>query len=465
MLSLSRRQFSAGVLTEMVVFAGCCAATMLLAAFLQLEPYGVGAMSVFVPAIQFALIMTVLGVVFSLFRPGEPKSLTVVMFRTAIVLAVGFPIVYALFGYVAGGSEARLVLASASLFVLAAMLLIQAAISTVLDAGVGLRRVLIVGTGAEALAVEAVIGQMGVRRSIVIGFYPAGAEDIPAGQESGGKAPLLPRSIDLPAIVQRFKVDEVIVAVREQRGGVLPLRGLVECRTRGVLVRDLSAFYERVRGEVPIASLKASWLIYGDGFVQNATRSFVKRFFDMALASALLLLALPIMLVTVIAIFLESGAPIFILQERVGRGGRGFLCVKFRSMRTDAERDGVARWASANDSRITRVGRLIRKLRIDELPQLFNVLSGEMSLVGPRPERPSFVAGLREQIRFYEVRHSIKPGITGWAQIRYPYGSSVEDSQRKLQYDLYYVKNHSLSLDVLILMETVRVVLLGEGAH
>ncbi|MGZ9058532.1 MAG: sugar transferase, partial [Burkholderiaceae bacterium] len=168
---------------------------------------------------------------------------------------------------------------------------------------------------------------------------------------------------------------------------------------------------------------------------------------------------------SVVAIFLESGAPVFILQERIGRGGRPFLCVKFRSMRTDAERDGVARWASANDSRVTRVGRLIRKLRIDELPQLFNVLSGEMSLVGPRPERPSFVAGLTEQIRFYEVRHSIKPGITGWAQIRYPYGSSVEDSERKLQYDLYYVKNNSLSLDILILMETVRVVLLGEGAH
>jgi len=161
----------------------------------------------------------------------------------------------------------------------------------------------------------------------------------------------------------------------------------------------------------------------------------------------------------------ESGVPIFIWQQRVGRHGRPFLCVKFRSMRIDAEHDGVARWASANDARVTRVGRVLRKLRVDELPQLFNVLSGEMSLVGPRPERPSFVAGLKEQIRFYDLRHSVKPGITGWAQIRYPYGASVEDSQRKLQYDLYYVKNHSLSLDALILVETVRVVLLGEGAH
>ena len=450
----------------MVVFALCCAATMLLAASLQLGPYGVGTMSVFVPAVQFALIMTLLGAVFSLFRVGEPKTLAVVLVRTTIVLAVGFPIVYTLFGYVTGGSAARAVLGYASLFVLAGMVLIRAAVSTVLGAGVGLQRVLIVGTGAEALAVESVISQMGPRRSVVVGFYPTGPEDVPAAvQDSVGKAPLFPRSLDLPAIVERFKVDEVIVAVREQRGGVLSLRGLLECRARGVPVRDLSGFYERVRGEVPIESLKASWLIYGEGFAQDTTRTFVKRVFDMALAGLLLVLALPVMLATVIAIFLESGAPIFFLQERVGRGGRSFLCVKFRSMRTDAERDGVARWASPNDARVTRVGRLIRKWRIDELPQLFNVLSGEMSLAGPRPERPSFVSGLKEQIRFYDVRHSIKPGITGWAQIRYPYGSSVEDSQRKLQYDLYYVKNHSFSLDVLILMETMRVVLFGEGAH
>lgn len=465
MLSLSRRQFSAGALTEMAVFAACCTSTMLLAALLQLGPYGVGTMSVFIPAVQFALIMTALGVVFSLFRVGEPKSLTVVLIRTAIVLAVGFPIAYVWFGHVTGGSAARQVLGSASLFALAGVMLMRATVSTVLGAGVGMQRVLIVGTGAEALAVEKVVNQMGPRQSVVVGFYPTGTEDAPPVQDIEGKTPRFPRTIDLPSIVERFKVDEVIIAVREQRGGVLPIRDLLECRIRGVPVRDLSAFYERVRGEVPIESLKASWLIYGDGFAQDATRTFVKRVFDMVLAGMLLLLALPLMLLTVIAIFLESGAPVFILQERVGRGGRPFLCVKFRSMRTDAEQDGVARWATANDARVTRIGRLIRKLRIDELPQLFNVLSGEMSLVGPRPERPSFVRGLKEMIRFYDVRHSIKPGVTGWAQIRYPYGSSVEDSQRKLQYDLYYVKNHSLALDFLILVETVRVVLIGEGAQ
>ena len=464
MLSLSRRQFSAGALTEVAVFAGCCISTMLLAVLLHLGPYGVPAQSVFIPAVEFAAIMTSLGVIFALFRVGEPKPLTVIFVRTAIVLAVGFPIAYAAFGYVPGGSTARQVLGSASMYALASVVLIRAAASMVLEAGAGLQRILIVGTGTEAVAVEKVINEMGPRRAVVVGFYAAGIEDVPA-KRAEGEARHFPRSIELPAIIERFKVDEVIIAVREQRGGVLPIRELLECRIGGVPVRDLSQFYERVRGEVPIDSLKASWLIYGGGFVQDATRTLVKRVFDVVLASALLLLALPVMLLAAAAIFMESGRPILIVQQRVGRGGRPFLCVKFRSMKVDAEGDGVARWAIANDARVTRVGRVLRKLRIDELPQLFNVLSGEMSLVGPRPERPSFVAGLKDQIRFYDIRHCIKPGITGWAQIRYPYGSSVEDSQRKLQYDLYYVKNHSLSLDVLIILETVRVVLFGEGAQ
>ena len=464
MLSLSRRQFSAGALTEIAVFAACCVATMLLAADLHLGPYGLGTGSVLIPAVQFALIMTALGVVFSLFRIGESKSLSVVFARTAVVLAVGFPIAYVMFGYVAGGSEAREVLGTASLYALAGVVLIRTAMSAALGAGVGLRRILIIGGGPDALAVERAINQ-GPRRSVVVGFYPVSSDEAPVARDAAGGAMTFPRSVDLAAVVKRFKVDEVIIAVREQRGGVLPIRDLLECRVRGVRVRDLSAFYERVRGEVPIESLKASWLIYGDGFAQSATRTFIKRTFDVTLSLVLLVLALPVMALAATAIFLEGRGPVFFLQERVGRGGRLFLCVKFRSMQTDAEGDGVPRWASADDARVTRVGRSLRKLRIDELPQLFNVLSGEMSLVGPRPERPSFVAELKKDIRFYDLRHSIKPGVTGWAQIRYPYGSSVEDSQRKLQYDLFYLKNHSLALDVLILMETVRVVLFGEGAQ
>ena len=243
------------------------------------------------------------------------------------------------------------------------------------------------------------------------------------------------------------------------------MRQLLACRISGISVIDLAGFYERERGQVPIHSLKSSWLIYGKGFAQDPVRTAVKRVFDVAGALGLLALAAPVMLLAAAAIALESGRPILYRQQRVGRGGRAIMCIKFRSMRADAESDGVPRWASKGDPRVTRVGRLLRKTRIDELPQLLNVLRGEMSLVGPRPERPSFVKQLGQSIPYYDVRHSVKPGVTGWAQVRYTYGASVEDATRKLQYDLYYVKNHSLFLDILILVETVRVVLFGEGAH
>jgi sugar transferase (PEP-CTERM system associated) len=257
----------------------------------------------------------------------------------------------------------------------------------------------------------------------------------------------------------------VVVAVREQRGGVLPLEQLLSCRISGVRVTDLAGFFERIRGEVPVESLKASWLIYGDGFRQGWSRGLAKRLFDVLAALFLLVFAVPIMLAVAIAIALESGFPVIYRQERVGARGRKFMLLKFRSMVRDAEANGEAQWAAVDDARVTRVGRFLRRTRIDELPQLLNVLKGEMSFVGPRPERPCFVEQLTEKIPFYGVRHSLKPGITGWAQVRCSYSDSVEGSARKLQFDLYYVKNHTFVLDLLILLETVRVVLSGEGAR
>lgn len=240
---------------------------------------------------------------------------------------------------------------------------------------------------------------------------------------------------------------------------------MLTARIQGIPVMDLAAFYEQTTGEVPVDSLKSSYLVYGRGFAQDRARTIVKRAFDVLTSSFLLLLASPVMLVTMLAIKLESDGPVIYRQERVGLGGKSFMCLKFRSMRTDAEKNGVAVWASKNDPRVTRVGAFIRKTRIDELPQLFSVLKGEMSMVGPRPERPSFVAQLKEQIPFYDVRHSVKPGVTGWAQVRYAYGASVEDALHKHQYDLYYVKNNSLFLDLLVIFETVSVVLFREGAQ
>ncbi|HET9024903.1 MAG TPA: TIGR03013 family XrtA/PEP-CTERM system glycosyltransferase, partial [Burkholderiaceae bacterium] len=310
--------------------------------------------------------------------------------------------------------------------------------------------VLIVGTDEEAVAVHSVL-ESGIPKFSVAGLYD------PASH--------LFSDTELCDLVRRLGVREVIVAARDHRGGTVPMGQLLECRISGISVIDLAGFYERERGQVPVQSLKSSWLVYGKGFAQDPVRTAVKRVFDVAGALGLLALAAPVMLLAAAAIALESGRPILYRQERVGRGGRPIMCVKFRSMRADAESDGVPRWASKGDPRVTRVGRLLRKTRIDELPQLLNVLRGEMSLVGPRPERPSFVKQLGASIPYYDVRHSVKPGVTGWAQVRYTYGASVEDATRKLQYDLYYVKNHSLFLDVLILVETVRVVLFGEGAH
>jgi sugar transferase (PEP-CTERM system associated) len=464
-ITISRRPLSVASFADMSLFAAFCIASMLLAVSIQLGPYGVSVGSAVIFAVEFALITTTVGTMFGLFRGGERKSLGVVFTRTLLAVGVGVPISYLVFGLESDSGGPRTVLPYAALFTLSAVILLRPIFLAALASGLGARRTLIIGTGPDALAVEDLIEKHGERGAVVVGFFPAGAQDEATGELRPGRAPTFPPDLRLQAIVERFRVNEVIVAAREQRGGALPMNDLLECRVSGVQVCDLSAFYERVRGEVPVDSLKASWLIYGEGFVQSPLRRIGKRAFDVIASAALLVLALPLLLLAMLAVAVESGLPVFFVQERVGRGGRTFKILKLRSMRRDAEGDGVARWATQGDSRVTRVGRVLRKLRIDELPQLINVLNGDMSLIGPRPERPAFVKQLREQVRFYELRHSVKPGITGWAQIRYTYGASVDDAQRKLQFDLFYVKNNSLVLDVLILAETVRVVLFGEGAQ
>lgn len=245
----------------------------------------------------------------------------------------------------------------------------------------------------------------------------------------------------------------------------MPVADLLDCKLKGIRVLELSSFFERENGHLQLDSLNASWMILGDGFHQGMLRDTIKRMFDVVASLILLSVTLPFMILAALAIKFESTGPVFYRQERVGQHGRPFTIFKFRSMRADAEQDGKPRWAQANDDRTTRVGRFIRKTRIDELPQIFNVFMGDMSFVGPRPERPYFVAELNQQIPYYGVRHTIKPGITGWAQVRHEYGASVEDAIEKLQYDLYYVKNHSLFLDLMILFQTVQVVLWGKGAR
>lgn len=331
------------------------------------------------------------------------------------------------------------------------------------------RQVLVVGIDDRSASLQSFRSKARSPYEIV-GYIPVGEGDV---SEAGiDHLPLGAPKLD-PAVLadcEKFMqfvgekdIDEIVVASKERRG--LPLSGLLEARFSGVSVTDFSGFLERQTGQLDIDNLDQSWLIFSHGFRSNWQWKLVKRGFDILVSALLLLMTLPITLLAALAIKLEGPGPIFYRQERVGLNGRTVRIVKFRSMSTDAEKDGVARWAQPGDSRVTRVGKFLRKTRIDEIPQTYNVLNGDMSLVGPRPERPVFVEDLTSKFPYYADRHRVKPGITGWAQINYPYGASDEDAKAKLAYDLYYVKNWDLFLDVVILFQTVRVVFWGEGAR
>jgi sugar transferase (PEP-CTERM system associated) len=412
-------------------------------------------------ALLFALTMVALNTVVGLYQrnPGRTGAQTTARIVLSLLLAV--PVAWAVFTFLPRAEAWNETLRLAVPLAFVAFVAVRGIAAHSGMSPMFTRRTLVLGTGTEAAAVEQSIGHLG-QAVRFLGFFPAKKTDS-AHQVAGNR--VLGGGMDLLDAVRRYKVDEIIVAVRERRGGVLPLRELLDCKLVGVRVLDLSTYYERAVGQLRLDSLHASWLIFGDGFRQGFTRAFVKRVFDILAASVLLVLASPVMIATCVVIALESGFPIIYKQERVGQSGRLFNVFKFRSMRRDAEIDGKPRWAVNNDDRVTRTGRVIRKLRIDELPQLVNVLRGDMSLVGPRPERPYFVDQLAREIPYYAVRHSVKPGVTGWAQVRYRYSASLEDSVQKLQYDLYYVKNHTLFLDLVILFETVGVVLTGEGAQ
>jgi sugar transferase (PEP-CTERM system associated) len=275
---------------------------------------------------------------------------------------------------------------------------------------------------------------------------------------------LLDPTVGLVNLCTRLDVSEVVVAMDDRRRG-FPIAELLQCRLAGVDVTEQLTFLERETGRVRIDILNPAWMIFGEGFRRDALRLLTARLVDLAAGLTVFTLASPVMLCAALAIKIEEGwgAPVFYRQRRVGLLGRPFELLKFRSMRVDAEQNGQAQWASKNDPRVTRVGAFMRKTRIDELPQLLNVLRGQMSLVGPRPERPEFVADLAERIPYYHERHTVKPGITGWAQLCYPYGSSEQDALEKLQYDLYYVKNNTLLFDLTILLQTAEVVFLGKG--
>jgi len=267
----------------------------------------------------------------------------------------------------------------------------------------------------------------------------------------------------LRELCQEYKAEKIVVALEDRRG-TMPVKELIDCKLDGVAIVEGIGFYEDLTGKLMVEKVNPDWIIFSPGFSVGRFNHFSKRFFDIVLSTLGLLLASPLMVLTALIIRLESQGPVFYRQERVGEQGVPFLVIKFRSMCQDAEKNGAV-WATKNDCRVTRFGRFIRKVRIDELPQLWNVLKGEMSFVGPRPERPVFVTELAKKIPYYSLRHNIKPGVTGWAQVCYPYGASEEDALRKLEYDLYYLKNLSPTMDLWIVFQTVKTVLFQKGAR
>lgn len=323
------------------------------------------------------------------------------------------------------------------------------------------RRVLVLGAGEKASMISNLRRQTDRRGFKVVGYI-----HMPGDQDLVDRNKVIRLGMPLPDYVRSQRVDEIVLAVDDRRNS-LPVDEILDCKMDGVQVLDLLTFFERESGKVLLDILHPSWMFLSDGFDQGSMRTFSKRLFDFSFALLLLPVLLPLMALVMLAVYLEepgAGSVLF-SQVRVGAGNKPFTIYKFRSMRVTAEQDGVARWAQKNDSRITKVGTVIRKVRLDEIPQIFNVLKGDMSFVGPRPERPEFVGQLEESIPYYRERHRVKPGLTGWAQIRYQYGSSERDAFEKLQYDLYYVKNHGIFLDLLILLTTAEVVLWGKGAH
>jgi len=322
------------------------------------------------------------------------------------------------------------------------------------------RRVVVYGAGRRAVSLMQLPERRDQRGLTIVGFIPSVGEE---AEEIGDRRIELRTS--LHDYCKQHSISEIVVAMDDSRWGI-PFNAFLDCRLGGVQVTELTAFLERETGKVRVDLAHPSWTMFAQGFNRNTLQSHLERVVDVTASLTLLLVTWPVMLLTMLAIKLEDGlhASVLYRQVRVGERGHPFQLLKFRSMREDAERDG-ARWAVANDDRVTRVGRVIRKLRIDELPQILNVLAGQMSLVGPRPERPEFVSQLDRAIPFYAERHTIKPGVTGWAQLCYPYGSDERDAAEKLQYDLFYVKNRTLLFYLAILLQTVEVVLCGKGAR
>jgi sugar transferase (PEP-CTERM system associated) len=409
--------------------------------------------------VTFALLFYIVMLAVGLYQGGVYRSVRQSALRLAVAFVISLIAAASLFYFYRNVEIWRSVLLLATIMSFFAILSLRLLFGRLGGWHRLRRRILVLGAGERAKKLLDVASTRNAAFKIV--QFIRMTEDETTLQQATSRD-------DIPAItelVDVMRIDEVVLAMDERRGS-LPVASLLETKMMGTTISELSTFLEGQTGRVDLESVSPSWFIFSDGFRAGQRVSILtKRIFDVLVSGLLLLTTAPFLIITAIAIKLTSKGPIFYAQERVGQFGQLYKVLKFRSMSVDAEKDGKPKWAAAGDARVTPVGRIIRASRIDEIPQIMNVFRGDMSFVGPRPERPFFVDQLTRKISFYAERHVVKPGITGWAQINYPYGASIEDARHKLEYDLYYVKNYSIFLDLLILIQTVRVVLWQDGVR
>jgi sugar transferase (PEP-CTERM system associated) len=457
--------------TPYLLMSACEAVIIVAAAYLGhfLRYWELPGREFLLPALAFSGTIIVAMVAMGVYESRIREGFAAMMLRTAVAIFLLGSLATAVLSYAFQTlimSRGELLISAVLAFTLVGLWRWMAFVT--IDEDALKKRVIVLGVGNRALKIASRMRRKADRRGFkLVGYVPAypDEENLVAAYDGA----VFRHNMTLLDFCREYQIDEIVVATDERRrssdpGTGVPLDDLIQCRIADIDICDIQHFIEREAQKVDVDLLRPGWLAFADGFVMRVRYRALKRIFDIVASVILLLITWPIMLMIAIAIRFESKGSVLYLQERVGRDGRVFRLMKFRSMYV-TESDDSAQWTRQNDPRVTRVGSFIRKSRLDELPQLFNVLGGSMSFVGPRPERPMFVAQLSEKLPFYDQRHRVKPGITGWAQLCYPYGASVADAKEKLQYDLYYLKNNSLFLDLIILVKTVEVVLIGEGAR
>ncbi|WP_189377989.1 TIGR03013 family XrtA/PEP-CTERM system glycosyltransferase [Thalassotalea profundi] len=450
------------VLVELVFFASALLLTVYLNQFfLFVEPIKLPHNFIFIYAIIFAFVVQLSSLALGLYNSKLRESFRGIVRRLLVSVAIGFFIVSLINPFFGSNSLPIELLAIASVITLVIASTFRYIIYQVDFFGLNKRKVLVLGAGQRASIIE-----RRMRRDVDRQGFSMHGFVVMEGDGDGGIVNENRITLDtsLVSYALEHEIDEIVVASDERRNN-LPVDELFACKIRGVEVTEILDFIERETGQIAVNLIYPSWVIYSNGFASaNHLRNTLDWVFNAGIAFFLFLITWPVMLITVILIKLDEGmkAPVFYYQERVGLDGQAFRIIKFRSMRIDAEKNG-AQMASENDDRTTKIGKFIRKYRVDELPQIYNVMRGDMGFVGPRPERPEFVQQLIKNIPYYNERHNVKPGLTGWAQLKYPYGATEEDSLEKLKYDLYYIKHRSFMLDLLILIRTVEIVLFGKG--